>query len=77
MTAPVPVQGAILVGTTRYGLFLFSPLDGGTIDGITTGNGFAMTPAAYGRRAFVLSNGGTLLGLSVQPPPSVTNRPRG
>ncbi len=68
MTAPVPIQGALLVGTTRYGLFLFSPLDGGLIDGIQTGNGFAMTPAAYGRRAFVVSNGGTLVGLSVEPP---------
>jgi outer membrane protein assembly factor BamB len=68
MTAPEPVAGALLVGTTRYGLFLFSPLDGGVIDGISTGNGFAMTPAAYGRRAFVMSNGGGFLGLTVQPP---------
>jgi outer membrane protein assembly factor BamB len=68
MTAPVPVEGALLVGTTRYGLFLFSPLDGGVIDGITTGNGFAMTPAVHGRRAYVLSNGGALLGLNVEPP---------
>ncbi len=71
MTAPEPIEGALLVGTTRYGLFLFSPLDGGVIDGIATGNGFAMTPAAYGRRAFVMSNGGGFLGLSVVPPPSV------
>jgi outer membrane protein assembly factor BamB len=77
MTVPVAIQGALLVGTTRYGLFLFSPLDGGVIDGIATGNGFAMTPAVYGRRAFVVSNGGTLVGLSVQPPPSVTERPKG
>jgi outer membrane protein assembly factor BamB len=67
MTAPVPMQGALLVGTTRYGIFLFSPLDGGLIDGLQTGNGFAMTPAAYGRHAFVLSNGGTLVGMSVEP----------
>ena len=67
MTAPVPIEGALLVGTTRYGLFLFSPLDGGVIDGLQTGNGFAMTPAAYGRRAFVLSNGGTLVGMTVEP----------
>jgi len=76
MTAPVPIEGALLVGTTRYGLFLFSPLDGGMIDGIQTGNGFAMTPAAYGRRAFVLSNGGTLVGLSVEPPASASERPK-
>jgi outer membrane protein assembly factor BamB len=77
MTTPVPIEGALLVGTTRYGLFLFSPLDGGVIDGLQTGNGFAMTPAVYGRRAFVVSNGGTLVGLSVQPPPTITDRPHG
>ena len=68
MTGPVPIQGTLMVGTTRYGIFLFSPLDGAVIDGIDTGTGVAMTPAAYGRRAFVLTNGGTLLGLDVQPP---------
>ena len=49
-------------------LFLFSPLDGGVIDGIATGSGFAMTPAAFGRRAFVMSNGGSMVRLSVTPP---------
>ena len=72
MTAPVPIEGALLVGTTRYGLFLFSPLDGGVIDGILTGTGFAMTPAAFGRRAFVMSNGGALLSVYVQRPPGAT-----
>ncbi|APR77352.1 PQQ enzyme repeat family protein [Minicystis rosea] len=75
MTAPVPIEGALLVGTTRYGLFLFSPLDGGVIDGILTGTGFAMTPAAFGRRAYVMSNGGALLGVYVQPPPGA-EKPR-
>ena len=68
MTAPVPFAGAILVGTTRYGLFLFSPLDGAMIDGLATGSGFAMTPAAYERRAFVMTNGGQLLGVHIQTP---------
>jgi outer membrane protein assembly factor BamB len=68
MTAPVPIEGALLVGTTRYGMFLFSPLDGGVIDGVQTGSGFAMTPAAFGKRAFVMSNGGQLLRLSITPP---------
>lgn len=76
MTAPVPIQGALMVGTTRYGLFLFSPLDGGMIDGILTGTGFAMTPATFGRRAYVVSNGGALLGIYVQPPPGAM-KPRG
>ena len=68
ITAPVPVAGALLVGTTRYGLFLFSPVTGGLIDGILPGGSFAMTPAAYGVRAFVVSNGGAFLGVQVAPP---------
>ncbi|UQA56507.1 PQQ-binding-like beta-propeller repeat protein [Polyangium aurulentum] len=68
ITAPVPVGGALLVGTTRYGLFLFSPVDGGLIDGIMPGGSFAMTPAAHGVRAFVVGNGGAFLGVQVEPP---------
>ncbi len=68
VTAPVPIQGAVLVGTTRYGVFLFSPLDGGRIDGIEPGLGFAMTPAVFGKRAFLMSNGGSLVGLQIQAP---------
>ncbi|WP_437311422.1 outer membrane protein assembly factor BamB family protein [Sorangium sp. So ce388] len=69
ISAPVPFAGALLVTTTRYGIFLFSPLDGAVIDGIETGGGIAMTPAAYGRRAFVMTNGGALLSLDVETPP--------
>jgi outer membrane protein assembly factor BamB len=68
MTAPVAANGAVLVGTTRYGLFLFSVLDG-VIDGINTGGDIAMTPAAYGSRAFVLTNAGWFLGVGVDRPP--------
>jgi outer membrane protein assembly factor BamB len=68
ITAPVPLAGALLVGTTRYGAFLLSPLDGRRMDGIDLGSGFSQAPAAFGNRAFILSNGGTLLGLQVDPP---------
>lgn len=68
LTAPVPVAGAIAVGTTRYGLFLLSPVNGRVIDGINLDSGFAETPAAYGNRLYALSNAGTLLGLSIDPP---------
>ncbi len=68
ISAPVSWSGALLVTTTRYGIFLFSPLDGAVIDGIDTGGGFAMTPAAYGSRAFVMSNTGQLLGLHIDTP---------
>jgi outer membrane protein assembly factor BamB len=68
ITAPVPMAGAILVGTTRYGLFLISPRNGRVIDGLDLGTGFAQTPAAFAGRAYVISNAGTLLGVGVEPP---------
>jgi outer membrane protein assembly factor BamB len=77
ISSPVSIAGALLVSSTRYGIFLFSPLDGAVIDGIDTGGGVAMTPAAYGRRAYVLTNEGTLLGLHIQAPPIATPRPKG
>ena len=68
ITAPAAWQQALLVGTTRYGLFLIHPLDGGVLDGIHSGAAFAAAPAAYGRRAYILSNAGALLSLSISPP---------
>jgi len=68
VTAAEPWHGALLIGTTRYGLFLVHPLDGGILDGIHGGGTFAATPAAYGRRAFVLSNDGSLFALALRPP---------
>lgn len=68
ITAPAYVAGALLVGTTRYGAFLVSPINGKVIDGLDMGGGFAHTPAAYGTRAFLFSNSGRLLGLHVAPP---------
>jgi hypothetical protein len=70
VTAAAPWAGALLVGTTRYGVFLVSPLDGGVLDGFHSGGSFAATPAANGLRAFVLSNEGQLFGLSLRPPTS-------
>ena len=68
ITAAAPMSGALMVGTTRYGLFLMSPLDGRPIDGIDLGTGFAETPAAYGNRGFIMSNAGTFLGILVDDP---------
>ncbi len=68
ITAPAAIAGALLVGTTRYGLFLMSPINGRPIDGIDLGSGFAETPAAYGSRAYVLSNAGTFLGVKIDDP---------
>jgi outer membrane protein assembly factor BamB len=68
ITAPAPIAGAILVGTTRYGAFLLSPLDGRAIDGIDLETGFSQTPATQGTRAYVTSNAGTLVALEVSKP---------
>lgn len=68
ITAPVPVAGAIAMGTTRYGLFLLSPRDGSVIDGLNLETGFAVTPAAYGTRIFAMTSGGTFLGLGIDAP---------
>ncbi len=69
VSAPVPVEGALMMSSTKLGLYLLSPIDGSLIDGFGTGDGISMTPAAYGRRAFVVTNGGNLLGIYVTPPP--------
>jgi outer membrane protein assembly factor BamB len=68
MTAPAPIAGAMLLGTTDYGLFLLSPRNGKVIDAIDLGSGFAQTPTVVGNHAFLMSNAGTFLGVSVSPP---------
>ncbi|HEY1691065.1 MAG TPA: PQQ-binding-like beta-propeller repeat protein [Polyangiaceae bacterium] len=68
ITAAAPVAGALLVGTTQYGAFLLSPRNGRPIDGIDLGSGFSQTPAAFGNRAYMMTNAGTLLGLQVDAP---------
>jgi outer membrane protein assembly factor BamB len=73
VSAPAQIAGALMITTTRHGVFLLSPLNGKVIDGIDLGMSFTQAPAAYGNRAFVLSDGGSWLSLHVTPPP----RPRG
>jgi len=68
ITAPVPVAGALLVGTTRYGAFLLSPLNGRPLDGFDLGSGFSQAPAAFGNRGYMLSNAGTFVGIQVELP---------
>lgn len=68
VTAPVPVAGALVVGTSRYGLFLLSPRNGRVIDGVDLGSGFSQTPAAFGNRAYALTNAGTLVGVAIEAP---------
>ncbi|MDB4943829.1 MAG: enzyme repeat family protein [Labilithrix sp.] len=68
VTAPVALSGALLVGTSRYGMFLISPRNGKVIDGFDLNTGFSQTPGAYGGRAYALTNAGTFIGLAVTPP---------
>ena len=68
VSAPAEIAGAIMVTTSRHGIYLLSPLNGKVIDGIDMGMGFSMAPAAYGYRAYVLSDGGHWLALHVAPP---------
>lgn len=68
VTAPVQCEGALVVGTSRYGLFLVSPLNGKVIDGLDMGPGISVTPAVLGGRIFTMSNVGTFLGLVVKAP---------
>ena len=42
--------------------------NGRVIDGIHTGEGFSMAPATYGKRAYIVSNGGRFYSIHVEPP---------
>ncbi len=68
VSAPVPINGALLVTASRLGIFLISPLGGELIDGIHVSDGTSMTPAAFGSRGFVVTNGGRFLSLTVGSP---------
>ncbi len=68
VSAPVPILGALMVTTTLQGMYLLSPLDGGVIDGIHTGDAFNMPVAAYGTRAYAVTNNGYLLAVRLRPP---------
>jgi outer membrane protein assembly factor BamB len=68
VSAPVVINGALLMTATKLGVFLVSPLGGELIDGIHVADGASMTPSAFGARAFLMTNGGTFLSLTVASP---------
>jgi outer membrane protein assembly factor BamB len=68
VSRPVPVSGALLLNASQLGTYLLSPIDGSLIDGIHFADGASSVPAVYGHRAFVLSNNGSLYGISVGSP---------
>lgn len=75
VSAPAFVDGAVLVNSSQLGTFLVSPVDGSLIDGIHFDLGVSGSPAGHGRRAFVMTNGGTLLALDVSVPASYREPP--
>jgi len=68
VSEPVLFQGALLMSASQLGVFLVSPLGGELIDGIHIAGGVSMTPAVYGNRAFVVTNGGRFLGMHLRGP---------
>ena len=68
VSRPIPVAGALVMSTSQLGLFLVSPISGQVIDGIHMTDGASMTPIAFGRRLFVMSNGGRFLAVHVAAP---------
>ena len=68
VSKPVKVAGAILINATQLGTYLLSPIDGSLIDGLHFEAGLSGTPAAFGHRAYVLTNGGTFLALHINAP---------
>lgn len=68
VSRPVFVAGAILLNASQMGTYLLSPVDGSLIDGLHFDAGAWSTPAAFGTRAFTLTNGGTFLAMQIVPP---------
>lgn len=76
VSRPVAAAGAILINASQLGTYLLSPVDGSLIDGLHFDAGAWGTPAAFGARAYTLTNGGTFLALHVQVPTSEIGTPR-
>ena len=76
VSRPVAAAGAILINASQLGTYLLSPIDGSLIDGLHFDAGAWSTPAAFGRYAYTLTNGGTFLALRVQVPSSEIGTPR-
>jgi outer membrane protein assembly factor BamB len=68
VSKPAFVAGAMLVSGSTQGVYLVSPLNGGVIDGFHTEVGSCAAPTAYGSRAYVMSNSGRLMALTVNAP---------
>ncbi len=76
VSRPVAAAGAILINASQLGSYLLSPVDGSLIDGLHFDAGAWSTPAAFGRRAYTLTNGGTFLALKLNVPSDEIETPR-
>lgn len=68
ISQPTFASGLILVGSSQLGLYAISPVDGSLVDGIHFDLGISAAPAAEGRRAYVMTNGGNFLAFSLAVP---------
>jgi outer membrane protein assembly factor BamB len=75
VSRPVPAAGAILMNASQLGTYLMSPIDGSLIDGLHFDTGASGTPAAFGNRAYMLTNGGTFLAMRVNVPSAKIGTP--
>ena len=65
LTTPVVHGDILLVADSEGGLYVVRQGDGELLQQIKTGDGFSSPPSVSGSRAFILSNGGTLLSLYI------------
>lgn len=70
VSKPIFVSGALLINSSQLGTYLMSPIDGSLIDGIHFEDGVSGTPAALGRHAYVLTNGGQFVAFRLSVPSS-------
>jgi len=75
VSRPAFVAGAILLNASQLGTYLLSPVDGSLIDGLHFDAGAWGTPAAFGNRAYTMTNGGTFLAIRVVAPSASVNEP--
>lgn len=68
-------EGILVVNNSQLGTFLVSPVDGSLIDGLHFDLGVSGNPAAHGSRAFVMTNGGTLIALRITAPRLASGAP--
>ncbi len=75
ISRPAALAGTLMINSSQLGVYLISPVDGSLIDGIHFDHGASGNPVGYGRRAFMMTNGGTFLALDIEVPGPYKNAP--